>query len=209
MNATTRPTIVAMTGASGAAYGLGLIRALLSVNARVDLLLSEAALQVIAHECQLAWSGDADTLQRTLSEHFATDANHLQYYGPKDWHAPVASGSGGVRHMVICPCSMGTLGALAHGLADNLIRRAADVVLKEGGTLILVPRETPLTAIHLENMLRLSRTGATILPAAPGFYHRPATVDALVGFIVERILSRLGISASTPLHWPPARSATQ
>ncbi|MBF0154043.1 MAG: UbiX family flavin prenyltransferase [Magnetococcales bacterium] len=209
-NPTARgPVIVAMTGASGAPYGIGLIRALLAARQRVDLLLSEAALQVIAHECQLTWRGDAYALQRTLLDHFSTDVDHLRYHGLTDWTSPVASGSGGARRMVICPCSMGTLGALAHGLADNLIRRAADVVLKEGGLLVLVPRETPLTVIHLENMVRMVRAGAVILPASPGFYHRPATVEALVGFIVERILTRLGMPGSPLFQWPLPVSETR
>ncbi|MBF0427072.1 MAG: UbiX family flavin prenyltransferase [Magnetococcales bacterium] len=192
-----------MTGASGAAYGLGLIQALLVVGERVEVLVSSAALQVVAHECRLSWPDDPQRLQQALSDHFDADAERLRCYGLNDWHAPVASGSGGRRRMVVCPCSMGTLAALAHGLADNLIRRAADVILKEGGTLLLVPRETPLTTIHLENMLRLARAGAIILPASPGFYHRPETVAAIVDFVVARVMSRLGLVSPAAPQWPP------
>ncbi|MBF0137765.1 MAG: UbiX family flavin prenyltransferase [Magnetococcales bacterium] len=193
-----------MTGASGSAYGLGLVQALLAAQQRVDLLLSDAALQVLAQECDLKWPADTTARQHVLADYFGAGLDRLRHYGLTDWYAPAASGSGGGGRMVICPCSMGTLGALAHGISDNLIRRAADVVLKEGGQLLLVPRETPLTIIHLENMVRLARIGAIILPASPGFYHRPATVNDLVDFIVERILTRLGIPGRPSPLWPPA-----
>jgi 4-hydroxy-3-polyprenylbenzoate decarboxylase len=125
----------------------------------------------------------------------------LQVFGREDWFAPVASGSNPADAMVICPCSMGTLAAVAAGLADNLIARAADVMLKEGRPLVLVPRETPLSQIHLENMLRLARAGAVLLPANPGFYHRPQRVEDLVDFVTARILDQLGVAHTLMARW--------
>ncbi|MBF0179433.1 MAG: UbiX family flavin prenyltransferase [Magnetococcales bacterium] len=189
------PVTLAITGASGARYGLRLLERLLEQGRQVDLLLSDAGRIVIARECGLTLTGDGPDVARAILAHSpalpkaAQDA--LIHHAQRDWDAPMASGSRGARAMVICPCSMGTLAAVAGGLSDNLIERAADVALKERWPLILVPRETPLSIIHLENMLRLARSGAVILPAAPGFYQGASTMEHLIDFLVDRILDRL------------------
>ncbi|MEO5378982.1 MAG: UbiX family flavin prenyltransferase [Magnetococcus sp. DMHC-6] len=188
------PITVAMTGASGAWYGLRLLEGLLAARQRIDLLISDAALTVLEHECRLGWmTTDLARRQEQILSYFMVGEDKIRHYGNTDWFAPMATGSGKVSKMVICPCSMGTLAAIAHGLSDNLIERAADVVIKERGQLIIVPRETPFSAIHLENMLTLAKLGVTILPACPGFYQGPETIRDLVDFIVARILSQLGI----------------
>ncbi|NGZ06186.1 MAG: UbiX family flavin prenyltransferase [Magnetococcales bacterium] len=187
-----------MTGASGARYGLRLLERLLAVERRVELLISDAGREVIRQECGLSLPAECGVWVARIGEWLAAQGRlpvpmtRLQVFDRQDWQAPMASGSTGPRAMVVCPCSMGSLAAMAHGLSDNLIERAADVVLKEGWPLILVSRETPLSSIHIENMLTLSRAGAVILPACPGFYHLPETVDDLVDFVVERIMVRLG-----------------
>ncbi|MEO5345054.1 MAG: UbiX family flavin prenyltransferase [Magnetococcus sp. YQC-9] len=196
---------LAITGASGAPYGLRLLERLLVAGERVDLLISEAGREVVRQECALDLfvAPGAATIER-LGNYFATHAQQpvpletVRHFDTRDWLAPMASGSSGERAMVVCPCSMGTLAAIAHGLSDNLIERAADVALKERWPLILVARETPLSAIHLENMLTLTRAGAVILPAAPGFYHRPDSIGQLIDFIVDRVLVRLGLPAALP-----------
>lgn len=202
------PVVVALTGASGAPYGLRLVERLLEAGQRVDLLLSSAARVVLRQECGLEWEGDAANVQRLMQDHFLPDdpdqANRLRHFGVEEWLAPMASGSARGGAMVICPCTMGTLAAVAQGMSDSLIERAADVTLKEGRTLILVPRETPLSALHLRNMLTLAELGAVILPAMPGFYHRPQRVEELVEFVVERIMSRLGLGDPRAASWPPA-----
>ncbi len=191
-----------MTGASGAPYGIALVQALLAAGRRVDLLLSAAALQVLARECDLHWDRPHGERAALVAGHFQAGSHRLRHFDLQDWNAPIASGSGGARQMVVCPCSMGSLAAMAHGLADNLPRRAADVILKEGGTLILVVRESPLSILHLDNMLRLARAGGIILPASPGFYHRPRAVADLIDFVVARILGRLGITPPESPCWP-------
>jgi 4-hydroxy-3-polyprenylbenzoate decarboxylase len=143
----------------------------------------------------------AADIRAALIALYGCAADRLQVYGKEEWTAPVASGSSAPRAMVVCPCTTGTLAAIACGTSDNLIDRAADVALKEGRPLILVVRETPFSVIHLENMLALARIGATILPANPGFYHRPETVNALVDFIVARVLDHLGVNHSLGPRW--------
>ncbi len=143
--------------------------------------------------------------QAALCARFGVLPGTLDVYGREEWFAPVASGSNPPDAMVVCPCTMGTLAAIAQGLANNLIERAADVALKEGRKLVLVPRETPFSAIHLENMLRLARAGAVILPPNPGFYHHPQSVDALVDFVVARILDQLGIAHALMQRWGDAQ----
>ncbi|MBX6393126.1 MAG: UbiX family flavin prenyltransferase, partial [Burkholderiales bacterium] len=136
-----------------------------------------------------------------LAARFNADPAQLAVYTREDWYAPIASGSNPADAMVVCPCSMGTLAAIANGLSDNLIERAADVALKERRPLILVTRETPLSLIHLENMTRLARAGALILPANPGFWHRPATVEAVVDYVVARVLDHLRVPHRLMQRW--------
>ena len=170
---------LALTGASGMPYGLRLLDCLLAAGCRVQLLYSQAAQVVARQEVDLELpSRPGEAKAALLARLGAVDPEKLVIFGREEWFAPVASGSNPPDAMIVCPCSMGTLAAIAQGLADKLIERAADVVLKEGRKLILVPRETPLSAIHLENMLRLARAGAVILPPSPGFYHHPQSVAA-------------------------------
>jgi len=192
---------LALTGASGMAYGLRLLECLLAAGTNVHLLYSQAAHIVAKQELDLTLPARAPDAERQFTERYGAKAGQLRVFGKEDWFAPVASGSNPAHAMVICPCSMGTLAAVAAGLADNLIERAADVMLKEGRKLVLVPRETPLSVIHLENMLRLARAGAVILPANPGFYHQAQGVDGVVDFIVARILDQLDIPHELMARW--------
>jgi len=201
------PVTLAITGASGGRYGLRLLDCLLAAGRPVYLLISEAGRLVLKMEEDLTLPARAGDMAAALGERFGAGPEQLQVFGARAWTAPVASGSGAPRHMVVCPCTTGTLGRIAAGTSDGLIERAADVVLKERGELTLVVRETPFSEIHLENMLRLARMGALILPANPGFYHRPESVAALVDFVVARILDRLGIPQTLAPRWgesPPA-----
>lgn len=195
------PVTVALTGASGAQYGLRLIEALVAAGHEVWVMVSKAAHLVIATETEAALPPRPERLAEALVERSGARPGQIRCFGREDWMAPVASGSGAPSAMVICPCSTGTLSAVATGASNNLIERAADVALKERRKLILVPRETPLSAIHLEHMLGLTRLGAVILPAAPGFYHKPETVDDLIDFIVARILNQLGIEHRLMPRW--------
>lgn len=196
------PTIcLAWTGASGMPYGLRLLETLLAAGSHVQLIYSAAAQQVVAQEMDWKLPDDPQEARTLLLKHFGAESGKLTVYGREDWFAPVASGSNPPDAMVICPCSMGTLGAVARGLSDNLIERAADVVLKEKRKLVLVPRETPLSTLHLENMLRLSQVGATILPPSPGFYHRPQSVNDLVDFVVARILDQINVPHALLARW--------
>ena len=193
---------LALTGASGMPYGLRLLECLLAAGCRVQLLYSPAAQVVARQEMDLELSSrPAETRAALLARHAAVDPEKLAVFGREEWFAPIASGSNPPEAMVVCPCSMGTLAAIAQGLSDNLIERAADVVLKEGRKLILVPRETPLSAIHLENMLRLARAGAVILPPSPGFYHHPETVADVVDFVVARVLDQLAVPHALLRRW--------
>jgi flavin prenyltransferase len=194
---------LALTGASGMPYGLRLLECLLAAGCSVQVLYSQAAQVVARQELDFELpSRPAEARAALLKRLTATvDPEKLAVFGREEWFAPVASGSNPPDAMVICPCSMGTLAAIAQGLADNLIERAADVVLKEGRKLILVPRETPFSVIHLENMLRLARAGAVILPPSPGFYHHPQHIDDLVDFIVARALDLLGIPHTLMQRW--------
>lgn len=198
---THRPIILGMTGASGARYGLRLLQYLLEAGWPVYLLLSKAAQIVIHMETEMQLPGRPHAIQKILTEHYQCAAEQLRVFGQDQWTAPPASGSAPARAMVVCPCTTGALAAIANGNSDNLLERAADVTLKEGRKLILAVRETPFSAIHLENMLRLARAGAVILPANPGFYYRPASVAELVDFIVARILDQLEIPHTLLPHW--------
>ncbi len=193
---------VALTGASGIQYGLRLVEYLTLNRYPVDLLISKAALVVLALEMDLSLGNQKREQKRRLMELFGlTDGAMLTIYGENEWTAPLASGSNCAHQMVICPCTVGTLAAVATGQSDNLIERAADVVLKERRQLILVVRETPFNQIHLQNMLTLSQMGAQIMPANPGFYHRPKTVEAIVDFMVARILDQLNIPHNLMVRW--------
>ena len=198
----TQTVCLALTGASGLPYGLRLLSCLLAAGCRVQLLYSQAAQVVAQQELGLSLPTQPEAARTALVQHLGLAEDvALEVYGREAWFAPVASGSNPPDAMVICPCSMGTLAAVAQGLANKLIERAADVVLKEGRKLVLVPRETPLSPIHLENMLRLARAGAVILPPAPGFYHHPQSVDDLVDFVVARILDQLRIPHTLMQRW--------
>ncbi|MBN8766626.1 MAG: UbiX family flavin prenyltransferase [Thiobacillus sp.] len=192
---------LALSGASGMAYGLRLLECLLAADLQVYLLVSQAAHIVAKQELGVVLPARAGDLERQLSEGLNARAGQLRVFGREDWNAPVASGSNPADAMVVCPCSMGTLAAIAHGLSDNLIERAADVMLKEQRKLILVPREAPFSTLHLENMLALSRMNAVILPANPGFYHQPESVADIVDFVVARILDQLGIQHDLMARW--------
>jgi len=192
---------LAFTGASGMPYGLRLLECLLQQGSRVQLLYSQVAQIVARQEMALELPARPKEAQAFLCERFASAPGTLEVFGREEWFAPVASGSNPPDAMIVCPCTMGTLAAIAQGLASNLIERAADVALKEGRRLILVPRETPLSVIHLENMLRLARAGAVILPPAPGFYHHPQSIDDLVDFIVARVLDQVGIDHTLMARW--------
>ena len=195
------PVTVALTGASGAQYGLRLIECLVAAEHEVWVMISKAAHMVIATETDARLPAQPARLAEALIVRSGAADGQIRCFGREDWMAPVASGSGASTAMVICPCSTGTLSAVATGASNNLIERAADVALKERRPLILVPREAPLSAIHLEHMLALTRQGAVILPAAPGFYHRPTRVEALIDFIVARILNQLGIEHRLIPRW--------
>jgi 4-hydroxy-3-polyprenylbenzoate decarboxylase len=192
---------LAFTGASGMPYGLRLLECLLESGCQVQLLYSQVSQIVARQEMALEIPARAAEAQIFFRNRFSKLPGTLTVYGREEWFAPVASGSNPPDAMVICPCTMGSLASIAQGLASNLFERAADVVLKERRLLILVPRETPFSAIHLENMLRLSRAGAVILPPNPGFYHHPQSVEDLVDFVVARILDQLGVSHTLMQRW--------
>jgi 4-hydroxy-3-polyprenylbenzoate decarboxylase len=198
---TSNEVTLAFTGASGAPYGLRLLQALLAQGIKVHLLLSSAARVVFATEQQLQLSAAPENCTQQLEQYLNCAPGLLTVYGKDDWFSPVASGSAAPKQMVVCPCSTGSLSAIAQGASDNLIERAADVVLKEGGKLILVVRESPLSAIHLENMLKLARLGVCIMPAAPGFYHQPQQISDLVDFMVARVLDQLGLAQQLVGRW--------
>ncbi len=201
-----RAIALAMTGASGAPYGLRLLQQLIAAGEPVYLMLSKPAQVVIASETDLNLPGRALDIARCLGEHYGASAGQLSVFGQDEWTAPVASGSATARAMVVCPCSMGTVSSLANGASKTLIERAADVMLKERRTLIVVPRETPFSTIHLENLLRLARAGALVLPANPAFYHRPQSAAELVDYLVARILDHLGVAHALGPRWGVAEA---
>ncbi|MDO3383319.1 flavin prenyltransferase UbiX [Gilvimarinus algae] len=197
----TRTITLAMTGASGAQYGLRLLQCLLAADCNVYLLLSSAAEVVIRTETDLELPTQLEEQQLFLSQRYGAADEQLTLFGRDDWFSPVASGSSSPSSMVICPASGGTLSSIATGASNNLIERAADVALKERRQLIVVPRETPYSAIHLENMLKLSQLGALVLPASPGFYMQPSRIEELVDFVVARILDQLGLEQDLMPRW--------
>ena len=201
LNSQLNTVTLALSGASGMAYGLRLLECLLAADIDVNLLVSQAAHLVAKQELGVALPARASDLENQLSDSLNTRDGQLRVFGREDWNAPVASGSNPADAMVVCPCSMGTLAAIANGMSDNLIERAADVMLKEQKQLILVPREAPFSTLHLENMLKLSKMNAVILPANPGFYHRPQSVEDIIDFIVARILDQLDIQHTLMARW--------
>ena len=205
----TKTVCLALTGASGMPYGMRLLECLLAAGCRVQLLYSQVASIVARQEMNEDLPARASEAQALLRERYAALPGRLDVYGREEWFAPVASGSNPPDAMVVCPCTMGTLAAIAQGLANNLIERAADVALKEGRLLVLVPRETPFSTLHLENMLRLARAGAVILPPNPGFYHHPQSVGDLVDFVVARILDRIGVPHTLMARWGEAPAAPE
>jgi 4-hydroxy-3-polyprenylbenzoate decarboxylase len=198
---TDKPITLAITGASGAPYALRLLQCLVANKCTVYVLVSKAAQVVLATETSLKLPGTTEKMQAHLTQVFNAEENQIKVFGREQWFAPVASGSGRNGPMVVCPCSTGTLSAIATGASNNLIERAADVAIKEKRPLILVTRETPYSAIHLENMLKLANIGVTIMPASPGFYHEPQSMEDLVDFMVARILSHLGIEQQLMPFW--------
>jgi flavin prenyltransferase len=198
---TTERITLAITGASGAQYGLRLLDCLLSADVQVSLMISAAAQVVIATETDVNLPGRTDEQQQFLNERFNAKAGQLSVFGRDQWMSPVASGSNTAQAMVVCPCSSATLSAIANGASRDLIERAADVMLKERRQLILLHREMPVSAIHLENMLKLSQLGVTIMPASPGFYHQPQGIDELIDFVVARLLDHLNIEHTLIPRW--------
>lgn len=192
---------LAVTGASGAPYALRLMECLVHSGVRVWFMISPAARVVFGEETDLKLPPKAADLERFWSEKFQAKPGQIKVYGESQWTAPVASGSGAAVPMVVCPCSTGSLSAIAQGASNNLIERAADVALKERRPLILVPREAPYSAIVLENMLKLTQMGAVILPASPGFYHNPTSIQDLVDFVVARILGQLQMDQALVPRW--------
>lgn len=196
-----RRIALAMTGASGAQYGLRLLECLLHAGCHVYLLVSRPGQVVIGMDTDLKVPGRPADMQRFFGEHFGPVAGTLEVLGMDQWTAPVASGSGAPESMVICPCTTGTLAAVAGGHCTSLLERAADVVLKERRRLVIMPREMPLSEIHLDNMLRLARMGAVVMPPNPGFYNHPRTVEDLVDFVVARVLDQLDVPQSLSPRW--------
>lgn len=192
---------LALTGASGMPYGIRLLEMLLREGKQVYLLYSKVAQIVAQQEMNLALPSSAKETEAFFNRLYQVPDGQLRVFGREEWFAPVASGSNPADAMVICPCTMGTMAAVAAGLSQNLIERAADVMLKEHRPLIIVPRETPFSVIHLENMLKLARSGAVILPANPGFYHHPQAVQDLVDFVAARILDHLGVKHDLIARW--------
>jgi 4-hydroxy-3-polyprenylbenzoate decarboxylase len=190
-----RPIVVAISGASGAIYGRRLVESALQAGASVELIVTDPARRVARDELGVDWS--EEDLARWLGARRAL----VRVHEAGDIGATVASGSHPVQGMIVAPCSMGSAGRIAAGLSDGLLERAADVQLKERRPLVLVVRETPLSAIHLENLLRLARAGATILPAAPGFYGRPRVIAELVDFVVERALAAVAVEGERTVQW--------
>ncbi len=193
---------LAFTGASGLPYGVRLLECLLQGGQRVHLVYSQAAQIVAKQELDFMLPSRPQDAEKFFAERLGKFSGELKVFGIQDWYAPMASGSNPGDAMVVCPCTMGMLGKIAGGISDDLIARAADVMLKEKLTLILAPREMPFSAIHLENMLRLSHAGAVIMPPNPGFYHHPQTLQDVVDFVVARILDHLGVTQTLIKPWP-------
>jgi 4-hydroxy-3-polyprenylbenzoate decarboxylase len=192
---------VAITGASGSLYALRLIECLVAANVQIYVLCSSAARIVFDTEVGVKLPSSPDGATQFLTEKFQAKPEQITVFGKEQWFSPVASGSAAPKKMIVCPCSTGTLAAISQGMSDNLIERAADVVIKERGQLILVVRETPFSTIHLQNMLTLSQMGVTVMPAAPGFYHQPESINDLIDFMVGRMLDHLSLEQSIMPRW--------
>ncbi|RKZ58310.1 MAG: aromatic acid decarboxylase [Gammaproteobacteria bacterium] len=192
---------LAITGASGVQYGFRLLEVLLQKDHIVYLMVSKAAQVVIGLETDIVLPSRSNDMQQFLIKKYSCSNDQLHVFGENEWTAPTASGGGKVDAMVVCPCSMGALSAIATGASNNLIERSADVMLKERRKLILVPRETPYSDIHLENMLKLSRMGVVMLCANPGFYNKAETIEDLIDFVVAKILDQLKVEHQLQPDW--------
>ncbi len=196
-----KTVIIAMTGASGAAYTLRLLESCRQAKIQIQFITSQPGQVVLGMQTDVKLTGSSQKIRQQLADYFNSDPSLISVFAKDQWTAPVASGSSVADAMVVCPCTMGSLASIAAGTGENLIHRAADVVIKEQKKLILVPRETPFSSIHLENMLKLSNLGVVILPPNPGFYHGVTRVSDLVDFIVSRILDHLGIDNNISPRW--------
>jgi 4-hydroxy-3-polyprenylbenzoate decarboxylase len=192
-----KPWVIGISGASGVVYGIKLCEFMLSIGKTVHLLITDAGWRVLHDE--LDW--EVSRRQESIDKFLKPTAGKLIYHPIQDIGASVASGSFRTEGMIIIPCSMGTLSAIAHGSSDNLLERTADVMLKEGRKLVIVPRETPLHTVHLENMLILTRMGVKIIPAMPAFYQRPKSLDELIQFIVGKVLDSIDIEHELFTRW--------
>lgn len=207
MKTQTRTIAVGFTGASGMPYGMRLLECLLATeDVQVQLVYSQAAQIVAQQEMGFKLASRPSEVEIELSARFNAPPGKLRVFGREEWFAPIASGSNPPDAYVICPCTMGTLAKVAAGMGDDLVCRAADVVLKEGKKLILVPREMPFSVIHLENMLRLARAGAVILPPNPAFYHHPQSLQDMIDFVVARILDHLDVAHTLIAKWGEAEN---
>ncbi|MDJ0834203.1 MAG: flavin prenyltransferase UbiX [Gammaproteobacteria bacterium] len=196
------PTVtLAVTGASGAPYTLRLLEQLLKEKVKVYFLCSQPGQIVMASETDLKLGGSPQQMHKQICDYFNCDPEQIKVYGKDQWTAPIASGSSVADAMVVCPCSMGSLAAIANGLGNNLLHRAADVAIKEQKKLILLPREAPFSSLHLENMLKLSRLGVIILPPNPAFYQGVESVQDIIDFVVSKILDHLGIDNNLSPRW--------
>lgn len=201
MNKTLPSVTLMMTGASGALYGLRLLEELVKADCQIYLLLSRPAHIVIKMETDLELPVRASDVEVFFSKKYQAKAGQIRVFEKKQWLAPIASGSGVADVTIVCPCTTGTLSSIAVGSSKNLLERAADVALKERKKLILVVRETPFSEIHLENMLKLTRMGAVIMPANPGFYFNPQSLNDLIDFMVARMLDHVGIQSELQMQW--------
>ena len=196
-----KPIAIALTGASGMPYAITLLKELVKSQEKIYVMISQAANTVIAMETDLNLGSDTRIIEKNLSQYVGAKTGQIEVFSKNQWTAPVASGSNPPRAMVVVPCTMSTLSSIANGHGNNLMHRAADVVIKEQKKLILVPRETPYSAIHLENMLKLSRLGVVIMDANPAFYQNPQSIDDLVNFVVARILDHLDVDHDLAPPW--------
>jgi len=197
-----RKITLAITGASGMPFAFALIQSLNKMGVMVNLIISKAAVITLDYEHSLSLSANSDITQAKLVDYLQLiKPELLRVYAIQDWFAPMASGSSVDEAMVICPCSMATLSKVANGIGDDLITRSADVIIKERRNLIIVPRETPFSSIHLENMLKLSRIGVSIIPPIPAFYTKPQTIEDIISFVVSRILDQLQMDNNLIHRW--------